>query len=800
MLFYQKHTYNEYQFGQQTVMFAVSDSYSEIFSLSEGVETDIFSVGSLKQDLNLSESKFAIDELDFSINQASCKTDNDRNALAFTLECKDKFRVCAVFFIKGSEAPNNDNLLFLGSLSNKVSGDDLYWSSLPFGTLINPIREYKFSALSLDISLLEKCLMTEKCYNQNSVQIANIYERIPEVFLRAINIPEQFSFIAYPLQPGQWSLYNTCKLSAAIELYLTRAEILINEMYGINVKFKLAVSDLGIQVSPTEYVFQDSPLILKEQKASNNSLYNLWLKADSESIKEPWINTRMVAPGIKFGSSEQVSYDDKEIIADEKQFSFKSFKSVSELLFGIARALNCYLTSYYTVDENGILNINIEYKSKLNLTETNNTFIVGASDASFDTAGNVSDKNFKYYTQANQYTVDDASAIDVIVDGSNFDWQKSKAIDDEKKKRDAEKDKYKTEFDILCLSTSQTLFNYNKINRPMPINTFPPSDYTSYDNFYTNIIFTNALYIHCKVPEQQQRDMINNQNLGITDCIRPIAKVYATVNGEVLKDDTGEGVSLVDYVNYSIGHEKTYYETEYELTVPYWNGFSKTSNGANCKWQNAKLGSKIVLNEDIRVFADGEWRIFRPAEGTVFVVVGKEVSLSGIETKLKLQNTNRFAYNIYYSGKEGEFLAPNTSIIWAKADTFEKELRSQYKSAEIKAGEIILIGDAVMIEKETGQAFKAVAKSEYYGRVKGIAKEIVDNICYYHDNGIIECDAYNFDTEKLVFVRTAPDSNSLNISQNFLNSRNGAEDLAIWLGEPKTEKSFNFKFKNMVVE
>ena len=133
-------------------MFAVSDSYSEIFSLSGGVETDIFSVGSLKQDLNLSESKFAIDELDFSINQASCKTDNDRNALAFTLECKDKFRVCAVFFIKGSEAPNNDNLLFLGSLNNKVSGDDLYWSSLPFGTLINPIREYKFSALSLDIS------------------------------------------------------------------------------------------------------------------------------------------------------------------------------------------------------------------------------------------------------------------------------------------------------------------------------------------------------------------------------------------------------------------------------------------------------------------------------------------------------------------------------------------------------------------------------------------------------------------------------------------------------------------------
>ena len=173
--------------------------------------------------------------------------------------------------------------------------------------------------------------------------------------------------------------------------------------------------------------------------------------------------------------------------------------------------------------------------------------------------------------------------------------------------------------------------------------------------------------------------------------------------------------------------------------------------------------------------------------------------MSGIETKLKLQNSDRYAYNTYYTGKEGEFLSPKKSTFWAMPAVMLKDY-SQYKSAEIKPGEIILIGDAVIFDSSTNQVIKAVAKSEYYDYEFGIAKEIVDNICYYQDSGVIECDAYNFDTEKLVFVRTAPNSNSLNISQTLLNSSNGAAALAIWLGKPKTEKSFNFKFKNMKVE
>lgn len=811
MKFYQKYVRTEYQYGKQIVLFVLADNYSEIFQ-ETGFETQIFLLDNIKQDLNLSETKFAVDALEFGVNQATCVTDTDKNALAFTLECKTKFRVCAVFFLRENEVPSNDNLLFLGQINNKLSGDDLMWNSLPFGTLINPIREYKFTALSLDISLLEKCLLTGKCYNEDAVKIPNIYDRMPEVFLRAINIKEQFSFALWSSHwtgndVGIFHLESSCKLSDAIELFLSRAALLIKGMYDIDIKLNLQASDLGLQVSPVQYEIEDARGKFSKQSVVNNQLYNLHLNIEeTASKKEPWINIRMVEPNYVYpvyeGSGANPYADPeaiKEQIAAEKPFSFKNFESVAELLFAIAKAFNCYLVSSYAVDDTGLLNINIEFKSRLNLTESSNTYLIGAKDASFDTSATISNEANSYYSQANQYVSDGNKSIEMTSNFTEIKYNKTEELEKAIKQRSDAKERYKTEFTRLVLSTSQTLIQLNQTDTFLPINTYPQPIWSYYKDFINPYLITNALYINCAIPEQQQRDIILAKNLGYAECIRPIGKVYGKIDGVAVKDELGEGVQLADFVNTSLGHEKTFYETEYEITVPFWNGFSKSFSGTECSWKNIKLGSIVELNEDIRIFVNGVWQVFRPAKGAIFPVVSKEMSLSKPETKLKLQNIGRFAYSIYYEGKEGELLSSDSSSLWAKSEPVED--LSNYKAMEIAEGEIILIGDAVMKDVATNTARKSIAQKIYRNQLIGIAKLIRNNIVYYQDGGVIEDENYNFEVGKNVFVRTAPTTADSNISQLYVGAdRSNGDNLMIRIGRAETEKSFTYIVRELGLE
>ena len=152
MRFWQKYHFSEYLFGQQAVVFAVSDSYTELFQ-NNGIETDIFMLESVKKDLNTEEGSYAIDELPFSINHLACQNESDEKALYFVLDATNikVNRYCGIFF---GEVATLENMLFLGKISSKVSGTDKLWIGEEYDFFVNPKREYKFSAYSFDISVL----------------------------------------------------------------------------------------------------------------------------------------------------------------------------------------------------------------------------------------------------------------------------------------------------------------------------------------------------------------------------------------------------------------------------------------------------------------------------------------------------------------------------------------------------------------------------------------------------------------------------------------------------------------------
>jgi len=149
-----------------------------------------------------------------------------------------------------------------------------------------------------------------------------------------------------------------------------------------------------------------------------------------------------------------------------------------------------------------------------------------------------------------------------------------------------------------------------------------------------------GLYIKTKPMEPTQIGRI-----GQTDIWRPASRIYTKANDADLDFD-----SLAKYVNYILSRDKHYYETEYNLTVPFWNGFSKSEDGSYASWKNIKLGSKIKLAETVKRFDNGSW--IEEEIQRDYVVVGIEINLQKPETKLKLHNLERFAFG-WWEGNEG---------------------------------------------------------------------------------------------------------------------------------------------------
>jgi len=237
-------------------------------------------------------------------------------------------------------------------------------------------------------------------------------------------------------------------------------------------------------------------------------------------------------------------------------------------------------------------------------------------------------------------------------------------------------------------------------------------------------------------------------------------------------------------VNYILARDKQYYETEYSLTVPYWNAFSKNSNGSNSSWRNIKLGSKIKIAETVKRFYNGNW--IEEDIQRDFVVVGIEINLQKPETKLKLHSLERFAYG-WWEGNEG-LLPPFIMSTLNSGFTSEDPILVQ--DFEIEEDEEILLGDAVML-LSNGKIAKSKSQSIYYNKTIGIAKRSGSEgeIIPVQISGRVVNENYIFTKiGKRVYART--NSNGINITENILHNPNPEEDMIISLGMIDSSNSF----------
>lgn len=823
MRFWQRYQFNEYEhpFGIQNVLFVVSDDYNQLFQpipatdTETDIKTDIFQLESVKKDLNTEEGRYAIDELPFSVNHLACQSENDLKAMYFVLDAANikVNRYCAVFF---GEEPTLQNMLFIGKIGSKISGNDKYWEGGDYEFNVNPKREYKLSAYSFDVSILEQVKLTGKIESVEGMPIQNVYERFEAEEWDSVKNIFQYRF-SYARANINFPYVYICPLGnlyKVIKLYLDKASEIINELINTNITLNLVESSLGIQTLPVSFILTDnkSDMAIKGCRFFQAEKLELRL-ADADyggDWSAPFIHRKLIDPAL--GNSQEYDWQ-KNQISSELPYSFKNLDNVSDLLFEIARSFACYLFISYTSGTS----INIEFKSRKSLIESDYTYIRGVKEASIDTSSIITKEANEFYGLANNFAVDE---YDEIINKLNTNEpQPSQKFEDLDRKRKYDKEKKGIEYKRLLLTTSLTIhtvkagYDNDFVTRSLPINvTIDNSGWNDYELYSSSYSYTGdrsvrqsstterihtGIYVKADYVEEDQKGILRDLGKSIPPYVwRPALVIFSKIN-----DVNMFFSSLTKYVNYILARDKQYYETEYTLTVPFWNGFSKNPDGSNPSWKNIKLGSKVKLAETVKRYNPSTNTWTEKQVQRDYVVVGIEINLQKPETKLKLHSLERFAFG-WWDG--GEDLLSSFIYTINQPESFAGD-DIVVKSYEIETGEEILAGDAVML-LNTGKIAKSKSLSDYQSKTIGIARESGSSgeKILVQISGRVYFDGYSFaNIGGQVFVRT--NDTGTNISENILSSPTYTEDMIICLGKIDSEKSFilnimEFPFESGVLQ
>lgn len=790
MRYLQRYEYYEFITGYQKITFIVSDNYQELYE-GDYTETDIFVLGSVKQELNIDEGSFAIDELPFSVNHLACKNTTDEEAMYFTLESADylKNRYCAVFF----GTPSIENMLFCGKINTQISGDDLSHS----GTyaIINPQRDYSFTAYSFDVSILEKCKMKDnifKVVDDSKERVNNLIDRWRDNDKQAFkDIFKHQIFFWRNVANNQTHCYftPTGNLYDIIQKYLEFASEIIEDINGDELTFELLNSSLGISGSLATYEYSQAIIYGK--------VFSRFDVKTTETLKElninsNWLNSvhtniKMIDPFIFAGelSSDNVDF---QVGSNEQNFSFLSVNNLADLLYSIARSLSVYIVCKYTSGDN----IQIQFVSRQGLVESELTEILGCEEGNFDTSNNADSKKVKYYALANNYAAD---SFDIYSQN-----EQSTKVKEFLEKKETDKDLFDIDYKKLLFSTASTLIQH-KDNADVPLYSQPlnacyrgdvlanyDKSFYTYPPTYKNQIASylhTSLYVFClPAPETD----VKNQLGELIPVIRPVASISANIDGIDEEFET-----LADYVNAVYGRDSGFYETEYSLTVPFWNAFRKAGTTSN-SWKNIKLGSKVNLLETVKHYNETTQEFDEVEVTNTFVVVGIERNLSTPETKLKLHKISRFAYN-------SQVTTPPTQKVFNPDYTENLLPIGDISNYEKDESATISVGDAVML-LDNGKIARSIPNASYYNKTIGICVNIENNLYSVQKTGEVYCEYYDFDiTKELVFVRnTGNVTPPFNISQEPIVTPTVDFNTYIILGKVLTSKSFLLNIKEYCYE
>jgi hypothetical protein len=772
MNFSQLNRIREQGFEDTYFKYVIADNYSELLAPTSENEVDVLQFESFKDALNTNESSFAVNELSFTINELSCIDDVAKNCLSFCLEARSKgeFRYIALFekYSTSTGIVNIDNLIYLGRIEPKVTGDDLVWNSVDYTKLINAKREYKFTSTEFAVSILDECKIKSTILDDAGTVVSNIYDRISRAEINALCDNET----NYTKQINLYELIN---------LALDKCQTLINVLTGEVINLNLATSNLGVVGIPLLFdIHLSSDLIVTDYSFDDTNKKTLYLCPNSyeDSTKSSvWVSRSMYDPSLchdvgmeyKVTSVSDINKMEQSQISSEIPFSVRQFDNITDFLFEIARCFNCYLQKTYTI-VSSVLNITFELIPFSAITDNTVLYVIGASDSSLDMSNEVSEKETEYYSTFNNMSAIpyiggkpkfdggvflgfDKIVHDTIFFNDRTDLYNSKPTKNYKEiETEHLKAKDKKDFKRLFLSTGGLISQIRE-------------SFTQGLEFYP---FNYVAVPYTYIPERLSSIIHIRTSSGPTH-LRPVAYFGWKLNG---KNNIG---LLQNYVSDGITSNREFFLNEYSLTIPFYSAFATTMGvSSTASSSNLKKGRIIRLNENFRVYNTGTFVWENANSDYDYIITEIEKSLTSPNVKLKLQNKSRFAYGDYdATAITGSFTNDTVGTLFSFVGI------EDYKYYEVDTGETILNGDAVVIFN--GKIRRAKSLVAHYNRHFGFA--FADgsggDLIPINFNIIVVNAEWSFTPNEAVFVRVQA---GINLSHTLIESPDGDEDMLYCVG------------------
>lgn len=783
MHYTQAHTLHELQTDGTSravqICFVVADTYAEVFT-SDGVsQHDIVQFDGVKQDLNIDSGSFAVDELQFSIQGAAVQTALEKQVLSFILAATDVAvkRYVAIFLAEdGGNPVNLDNLLFIGTVEAESTATDAQWSGSEYSTNINPLRDWQFTALSFQMTILDDIdpyLDVLDVATPAELQSRNAFGELFPCYGSATTVQFHnglglgYAGIFTDQRTLPWSRLSGMNIWGApisrtvrgsmvgvnlfnfLQALLKLAEPVIQARFGIAMTLNLKASATLLRGNVADYIVStDSkkPMQIENigtglfgTNAAIREFDEFNVSAPSLSIKPMYVDFAMCYPD--YANSANATFDNvpnslpKFNPATQKhpfytrrtenleqigeELSYRRFKSISALLFAIARALGAY--PRFKLLSPTSLEISFEPRHSANTNgeiRLRDAVSGQLTTSPFASDEKKSDDNGqkKYVGQTSAYTLDSVDTAIVrkftveqpifqLPKGIPQGWEQSTRMNNQ------------PAGESLVHSTGWALVTAKSetVQPSYPQNTVfaVTLDTTTYSAGYALPLYRDALFTNPgMVVNTGIFVLIQDASNPLGQVLRPMGALTTKLNGEDVYFP-----NLAWYINWLEDRDGAFYKTEYQIEVPFLTGFSKNADGSLSSWKYVNLSQvlapKIRLNDG---YGD-----------KIFSIVGVEWKLQTASVVLRLHNASRFAFAAPTANPSGDNTGIPTSGSGVIADPGQKEYELT-PNIKVRKGDAVILWtfDFGGFISTTVVRFEPNAITASFGKYIGIALNDAD--------------------------------------------------------------------------
>lgn len=764
-------TYFEDGFGLCRILFVIADTYDNLFETAGTVDCNVFSVGSVKQDLNLSKGTLAADELQVSVDEASIETTDDEDAVQFFREAQDRTtpRYVALFVNTPDlpTAPVVTDALFAGVFSPTMKATDIQHHGAMYSSAINAVREWDASASTFLDNAIEDVSFADLIDGNVPEDVTGI-----DAGWITANVADR---IGYHKSAGgdPWGdrsarFEQLVNLNTALRKLADNLEQTLQDRGLGTFSIAFDVTALDVSFSPARF----NALAGLSGQRSRMLPLGAWGSAPPYRIYDNDTVSCSFGDGVSDDNSIWVHWRMfKPVGKTESAMSYRRCKTFTEFLYGLAASLGMFVR-FYSAPGN---ELRIKFISRQSLEQAE-VFIRDSESGSIDLSSESQESASKsgQYAVSTLYTPDGiekepqswprVSTVSTIygedmVPTANHQWvsssEGSKAL--LSTGVSLKYFKYSEDAGVSNANPGTTCIPHNSFfymgaSKEYDLNPNKPWDHA--------IGITSAIYV-------KTLPIGESVSPGSTAVFLPVAAVNAKIDGE-------EKIfySLTSYVNHLTGRDGAFYEASYDLVVPYLNCFSLSNTGSSPSWKNIVLGSKFVIEEN--------------SIPITFLVVGLERDVSSVSTKIKLHLQSRFAFTTP-SGPSA-ILSPDPDD---DESTGESTLPDPTNTGV--AGETIATGEAVRLHWDGSDwvLMRMKAWSDYYDTMIGIALNdaVIGDTVRVQTSGIVSIASYSFTPGQAVVVRTST-LPTLNVTQSRLTRKSRTEDMIVDIGTADTPTSF----------